>query len=190
MDHIQPLMDKVVAEFGKIDILVNNAGTNFFMPAIDMTEKGWDVVINLDLKGLFFLSQAAARVMKENGGGKIINVSSVSGLKVQVPTGHYSIAKAGVIMATKVMALEWAQYNIRVNNIAPGAIETRLYDSIFSLLPEGEAKAQKEQAAKQIPMGRAGEPQEIADVMIFLASNASSYVTGQTFVVDGGSLLV
>jgi len=190
MDQIQPLMDKVVAEFGKIDILVNNAGTNFFMPAIDMTEKGWDVVINLDLKGLFFLSQAAARVMKENGGGKIINVSSVSGLKVQVPTGHYSIAKAGVIMATKVMALEWAQYNIRVNNIAPGAIETRLYDSIFSLLPEDEAKAQKEQAAKQIPMGRAGEPQEIADVMIFLASDASSYVTGQTFVVDGGSLLV
>jgi NAD(P)-dependent dehydrogenase (short-subunit alcohol dehydrogenase family) len=190
MDHIQPLMDKVVAEFGKIDILVNNAGTNFFMPAIDMTEKGWDAVINLDLKGLFFLSQAAARVMKENGGGKIINVSSVSGLKVQVPTGHYSIAKAGVIMATKVMALEWAQYNIRVNSIAPGAIETRLYDAIFSLLPEDESKAQKEQAAKQIPMGRVGEPQEIADVMIFLASDASSYVTGQTFVVDGGSLLV
>jgi len=190
MDHIQPLMDKVVAEFGKIDILVNNAGTNFFMPAIDMTEKGWDAVINLDLKGVFFLGQAAARVMKENGGGKIINVSSVSGLKVQVPTGHYSIAKAGVIMATKVMALEWAQYNIRVNCIAPGAIETRLYDAIFSLLPEDEAKAQKEQAAKQIPLGRAGEPKEIADVMIFLASDASTYVTGQTFVVDGGSLLV
>jgi NAD(P)-dependent dehydrogenase (short-subunit alcohol dehydrogenase family) len=93
-------------------------------------------------------------------------------------------------MATKVMALEWAQYNIRVNNIAPGAIETRLYDSIFSLLPEDEANAQKEQAAKHIPMGRVGEPQEIADVMIFLASDASSYVTGQTFVVDGGSLLV
>jgi len=79
MEELQPLVDRVVAEFGKIDILMNNAGTNFFMPAIDMTEDGWDVVINLDLKGLFFLSQAVARVMKEHGGGKIINISSVSG---------------------------------------------------------------------------------------------------------------
>jgi len=190
IDEIQPLVDKVAAEFGKIDILVNNAGTNFFMPAIDMTERGWDAVMNLDLKCLFFLSQAVARVMKEHGGGKIINVSSTSGFKVQVPTGHYSIAKAGVIMATKVMALEWAQYNIRVNCIAPGAIETRLYDAIFALLPEEEGRAQKEQAAKRIPMGRVGEPGEIADAMLFLASDASSYMTGQTFAVDGGALLI
>lgn len=190
MDQIQPLVDRVVTEFGRIDILVNNAGTNFFMPAIDMTENGWDAVINLDLKGLFFLSQAAARVMRDHGGGKIINVSSVSGFKVQVPTGHYSIAKAGVIMATKVMALEWAQYNIKVNCIAPGAIGTRLYDSIFSVLPEVEARVQKAAAAQRIPMGRAGEPSEIANAMIFLASEASGYVTGQTLVVDGGSLLL
>lgn len=190
MDQFQPLVDRVVAEFGKIDILVNNAGTNFFMPAIDMTEPGWDVVMNLDLKGLFFLSQAAARVMREHGGGRIINVSSVSGFKVQVPTGHYSIAKAGVIMATKVMALEWAEYNIRVNCIAPGAIDTRLYNAIFALLPEDEAKAQKETSAKRIPMGRIGQPKEIADAMIYLASEASSYVTGQTIAIDGGSLLV
>ena len=190
MEELQPLVDRVVAEFGKIDILMNNAGTNFFMPAIDMTEDGWDAVINLDLKGLFFLSQAVARVMKEHGGGKIINISSVSGYKPQVPTGHYSIAKAGVIMATQVMAREWAEYNIRVNCIAPGAIETRLYDAIFALLPEEEAKAQKEAAAKRIPMGRVGEPREIADAVLFLASDASSYVTGQTFAVDGGSLLL
>ena len=190
MDQLQPLVDRVVAEFGKIDILVNNAGTNFFAPAIDMTPEGWDAVVTLDLKGLFFLSQACARVMKEHGGGKIINISSVSGLKVQVPTGHYSIAKAGVIMATKVMALEWAQYNIRVNCIAPGAIETRLYDAIFALLPEDEAKAQREAARQRIPMKRVGEPREIADAVLFLASEASSYVTGQTFAVDGGSLLV
>lgn len=190
VDQMQPLVDRVVAEFGTIDILVNNAGTNFFMPAIDMTENGWDAVMNLDLKGLFFLSQAAARVMREHGGGKIINVSSASGFKVQVPTGHYSIAKAGVIMATKVMALEWAEYNIRVNCIAPGAIQTRLYDSIFSLLPEEEAKVRKAEAAKRIPMGRVGEPRDIADAMIFLASDASSYVTGQTFAVDGGFLLL
>jgi len=190
MDQLQPLVDRVVAEFGKIDILVNNAGTNFFMPAIDMTEDGWDAVINLDLKGLFFLSQAVARVMKEHGGGKIINISSVSGYKPQVPTGHYSIAKVGVIMATKVMAREWAEYNIRVNCIAPGAIETRLYNAIFDLLPEEEAKVRKAEAAKRIPMGRVGEPREIADAVLFLASDASSYVTGQTFAVDGGSLLL
>ena len=190
MDQLQPLVDKTVAEFGKIDILVNNAGTNFFMPAIDMTEDGWDSVLNLDLKGLFFLSQACARVMKEHGGGKIINISSVSGYKPQVPTGHYSIAKAGVIMATQVMAREWAEYNIRANCIAPGAIETRLYDAIFTLLPEDEAKARKAQAAARIPLKRVGEPKEIADAVLFLASDASSYVTGQTFAVDGGSLLL
>ena len=190
MDQIGSIVEKVVAEFGRIDILVNNAGTNFFMPAIDMDERGWDVVMNLDLKGLFFLSQAAARVMREHGGGKIINVASVSGLKVQVPTGHYSIAKAGVIMATKVMALEWAEYDIRVNCVAPGAIETRLYDSIYSLLPEDEARLRKAEAAKKVPMGRLGQPREIADAMVFLASDASSYVTGQTFAVDGGALLV
>ena len=190
VEHLQPLVDKVVAEFGKIDILVNNAGTNFFMPAIDMTEQGWDAVMNLDLKGLFFLSQAVARVMREHGGGKIINISSVSGFKVQVPTGHYSIAKAGVIMATKVMALEWAEYNIRVNCIAPGAIDTRLYDAIFAALPEDQAKLQKEEAAKRIPMKRVGKPREIANAVLFLASDTSSYVTGQTFAVDGGSLLI
>jgi len=191
MDMLQPLVDRVVSEFGRIDILVNNAGTNFFMPAMEMTEKGWDSVLNLDLKGLFFLSQAVARQMiKQGTGGKIVNISSVSGFRVQVPTGHYSIAKAGVIMATKVMALEWSKYNIRANCIAPGAIETKLYDSIFSVLPPDQAKANKEAAAKRIPMGRAGEPKELADAVLFLASNASSYITGQAFAVDGGSLLV
>lgn len=189
MDQLQPLVDKVVADFGRIDILVNNAGTNFFAPAIDMDEKGWDAVMNLDLKGLFFLSQAAARVMRGQGGGKIVNISSVSGYRVQVPTGHYSIAKAGVIMATKVMALEWADYNIQVNCIAPGAIETRLYDAIFALMPEEQSAARKAESAERIPMKRVGEPREIADAVLFLASGAASYITGQSFAVDGGSLL-
>ena len=190
MEMLQPLVDRVVAEFGRIDILVNNAGTNFFSPAIEMTEKSWDTVMNLDLKGLFFLSQAVAKQMIKQGGGKIINIASISGFKVQVPTGHYSIAKAGVIMATRVMALEWAKYNIRANCIAPGAIETKLYDSIFSIMPADQKKAAKENAAARIPMGRAGEPSEIANALLFLASNASSYVTGQAFLVDGGSNLL
>ena len=188
VDQIQSLVDQVVAEYGKIDVLVNNAGTNFFMTAMDMTEKGWDSVMNLNLKGLFFLSQAVARVMKENGGGSIVNISSISGIKVQPASGHYSIAKSGVLMATKVMALEWAEHNIRVNCIAPGAIETSLYDSIFSSLGEEAGKA-KEAFAATIPLKRAGAPREIADAAIFLSSPASSYMTGQTFAVDGGALL-
>ena len=190
IDQIQPVVDKVIAELGGLDILVNNAGTNFFAPAIDMEERAWDTVFNLDLKGLFFLSQAAARHMRENGGGSIVNVSSVSGLRPQVPTSHYSIAKAGVIMATKALAVEWAEYGIRVNCIAPGEIETRLYDAIFSLLPEDESKARKDAAAQRIPMKRVGDPQEIADGVLYLAASASSYVTGQTYSVDGGALLV
>jgi NAD(P)-dependent dehydrogenase (short-subunit alcohol dehydrogenase family) len=189
MEMLQPLVDKVIDKFGKIDILVNNAGTNFFMPAIEMTEKGWDAVMNLNLKGLFFLSQSVAKQMAKQGDGRIINISSVDGIKAHVPTGHYSIAKAGVIMATKVMALEWAQYNIRVNCIAPGAIETRLYEALFALLPHEEATKQKETAERSVPLGRAGEPRELANAVLFLASDASSYVTGQTFNVDGGLLL-
>jgi NAD(P)-dependent dehydrogenase (short-subunit alcohol dehydrogenase family) len=188
VDQIQSLVDQVFEKFGKIDVLVNNAGTNFFMTAMDMSEKGWDSVMNLNLKGLFFLSQAVARVMKENGGGSIINISSISGIKVQPASGHYSIAKAGALMATKVMALEWAEHNIRVNCIAPGAIETSLYDAIFSGLGEEAGKA-KEAFAATIPLKRAGAPREIADAIIFLASQASSYMTGQTFAVDGGTLL-
>ena len=190
MDQIQPLVDRVVGELGRLDILVNNAGTSFFAPAIDMDEKAWDSVFNLDLKGLFFLSQAAARVMRAQGGGSIVNISSISGIRVQVANGHYSIAKAGVLMATKVMAREWAPFNIRANCIAPGAIDTKLYDAIYAQLPGAELEQRKDEARRRIPMSRVGKPQEIADAILYLASEASSYVTGQTFAVDGGALLV
>jgi len=191
MDQLAPLVERVTGELGRIDVLVNNAGTSFFSPSIDMDEKAWDSVFNLDLKGLFFLSQAAARAMRAQGsGGSIVNIASISGLKPQFNTGHYSIAKAGVVMATKVMAREWSAYGIRINCIAPGAIETKLYDSIFSVLPPEQAKRQKDAAASRIPMARAGVPEEIANAALFLASGASSYMTGETFAVDGGALLV
>ena len=190
IETLEPLVKNVVDGLGGLDILVNNAGTNHFAPAIDMSERSWDTIMNLDLKGLFFLSQAAARVMRERGGGNIINISSMSGYKVQVPTGHYSIAKSGVHMATKVMALEWAPYNIRANCIAPGAVATRLFEAIFDTLPEEEGAKQRAAAIDRIPMKRPGEPREIADVCVFLASEASSYMTGQHFAVDGGALLV
>lgn len=190
MDQLDPVVGRAVSELGGLDVLVNNAGTNFFSPAIDLEERGWDAVMNLDLKGLFFLSQAAARHMKDHGGGAIVNISSLAGLDVQVNTPHYSIAKAGVVMATKVMAFEWAQYGIRANCIAPGAINTQLFNSIFSALPPEQAEASIAKLAGVTPLGRIGEPDEIADAVLYLASRASSYVTGQTFAVDGGAVLL
>jgi len=190
MEQLQPLVDRVVAEFGRIDILVNNAGTSFYVSTLDMTPEGWDAVMNLDLKGLFFLSQACVPVMREHGGGTIVNISSTAGLKVQTTTPHYSIAKSGVIMATKVMALDWSQYNIRVNCVAPGAVQTRLYDAMFFQLSDEEAAERKETSRNRIPLKRVGEPSELANTVLFLASDASSYVTGQAFAVDGGSTLL
>jgi NAD(P)-dependent dehydrogenase (short-subunit alcohol dehydrogenase family) len=190
MEQLEPIIEQVVAELGGLDVLVNNAGTNFFSPAIDMDERGWDAVMNLDLKGLFFLSQAAARHMRDHGGGTIVNVSSLAGMDVQANTGHYSVAKAGVIMATKVMAFEWAQYGVRANCVAPGAVNTKLFSSIFSGLPPEQAEAAIGSLADATPLGRVGEPSEIADAILYLSSQASSYMTGQTFAVDGGASLL
>ena len=189
MDQIKNLVEQVVAEFGRIDILVNNAGTSIASPAIDLEEGAWEAVMNLNLKGLFFLSQAVAKVMRDNDGGSIVNISSVNAYRPNPDTCIYAIAKAGVVMATKTMAQQWAEYDIRVNAIAPGPIETKLLNASWALLPEDEAKKAKTATAERVPLGRIGEPREIADTIIFLVSNASSYITGQTITVDGGSLI-
>ena len=185
LEEIDNLVKTVTREFGRIDILVNNAGTSPAMAGmLDLEERLWDSIMNLNLKGLVFLSQAVARVMKEHGGGSIINVSSVAGFRHEPNVGVYAISKAGVIMATKVMAEEWAKYGIRVNAVAPGHIHTRLGDSIFEVVP-----SYKDEYLKRVPMGRIGEPEEVVGAMIYLASDASSYVTGITIVVDGGVLV-
>ena len=184
LEEITSLINTVCQEFGKIDILVNNAGTSpAVSPMLDIEERLWDSIMNLNLKGLIFLSQGVARVMKERGGGTIINVASVAGLRHELNIGVYSISKAAVIMATKIMAEEWAKYNIRVNAIAPGHIHTRLGDSIFESVPE-----YKKEFLDRVPMMRIGDPDEIVGAMIYLASDASSYVTGTTIIVDGGTL--
>ena len=185
MDQICNLVNKVTREFGKIDILVNNAGTSpVYASSLDIEERAWDSVMTLNLKGLFFLSQAVARIMKEHGGGKIINVASMDGFKPEPNIGIYSISKAGVIMTTKVMALELAKYNIQVNAIAPGNVSTRLGDSRWEV-----ASGYKEEMLKRIPMTRIADPDEMVGTMIYLASDASSYMTGETILVDGGILL-
>jgi NAD(P)-dependent dehydrogenase (short-subunit alcohol dehydrogenase family) len=181
LEQINDLVSKVSDEFGRIDILVNNAGTSPAMiPAMDVDERFWDSIMNLNLKGLFFLSQAVAKVMREHGGGRIINVSSVAGFKPESSVGTYAISKAGVIVATRVMAREWAQYNIRVNAIAPGYVRTRLTESLFTVLPGYEGVL-----LDRTPLGRIAEPDEMVGAMIYLASDASSFVTGETMIVDG-----
>jgi len=185
MDQIQNLVDTAVAEFGRIDVLVNNAGTSVvWMPALELEERAWDSIMNLNLKGLFFLSQAVARVMKEHGGGSIINISSVDGLKPEVNNSAYNISKAGVVMATRTMAREWAQYNIRVNCIAPGFIHTRLMDSRWEVDPENRAVIDS-----KILLEGVAQPDVLVGAMLYLASEASAYQTGQTIAVDGGYML-
>ncbi len=183
MEEINSLVPKVKDELGRIDILVNNAGTNPTMDqAMDIEERAWDSIMNLNLKGLFFLSQAVARLMKEQGGGKIINVASVAGITPDI-LPVYSISKAGVIMATKVMAQQWAQYNIRVNAIAPGLTKTRFSEALWSNPDVLQV------AMERTPLRRVAEPNEMVGAAIFLASDASSYVTGHVLVVDGGSAI-
>jgi dehydrogenase/reductase SDR family protein 4 len=180
-DEINTLVSKAKDAFGRIDILVNNAGSNPVMDsALDIDEHAWDTVMNLNLKGLFFLTQAVARVMREQGGGKIINVTSVAGISPGI-LPVYSISKAGVIMATKVMAKEWAQYNIRVNAIAPGLTRTRFSEALWNNQEILQDKMSR------TPMARIAEPEEMVGAVIYLASDLSSYVTGQVIAIDGGS---
>ncbi len=183
MEELKGLVEKVMAEFGRIDILMNNAGTNpYYGPLMDAEEWAWDATMNVNLKGPFLLSQLVARIMKKQGGGSIINTSSVGGLKAG-ELAIYGVTKAGLIMLTQNMAKEWGQYNIRVNAIAPGIIKTRLSEALWKEPEVGEA------AIKKIALLRLGEPDDVARVVLFLASDASSYVTGTTIVVDGGELL-
>jgi len=185
IEEIHGLVEKVVESFGRIDILVNNAGVGIvWTPALELEERAWDVIMNLNLKGLFFLSQAVARVMKEHGGGSIITVSSVDGQRAEVNNSAYCISKAGVIMATKSMAKEWAAHNIRVNCISPGFISTRLMDSRWEVDP-----ANKPEIVSRILLGELGKPEYIVGTMVFLASDAAAYITGENITVDGGYML-
>jgi NAD(P)-dependent dehydrogenase (short-subunit alcohol dehydrogenase family) len=183
IEEINSLVKKVLDEFGKIDILVNNAATNPSMAsAMDIDDRAWDSIMNLNLKGLFFLSQAVAKIMKEKGGGKIINIASIAGISPDI-LPVYSISKAGVIMATKVMAQQWGQYNIRVNTVAPGLTKTKFSEALW-----GNPDILNI-AMSRTPLARPAEPEEMVGAIIFLASDASSYVTGQVIAVDGGTTI-
>ena len=176
--------EKVVAELGGLDILVNSAGTGCMSALHEMIIEEWDMVIDVNLKGTFLCSREAAKVMMENGGGKIINLSSINETVPLAGEVPYCASKGGVMMLTRAAALELAPYGINVNAIGPGAIDTPLMEEVLSV-PEI-----REGLVRQIPFGRLGRPADVADAALFLASGLSDWVTGHTLFVDGGMHLV
>lgn len=178
--EIEAMVQQVVREFGKIDILVNNAGILKMAPAEETKEEDWDAVIKVNLKGQFLCAQEVGKQMIKQRSGVIINMASVAGEFGFPMSSAYDCSKGGVILLTKTLASEWAKYNIRVNCIAPGIFET---DMTKDLLGAGEFA---DTIKKKVPMGRVGKPEELSGSAVFLASDASSYMTGNVLVVDGG----
>ncbi|UCE53020.1 MAG: glucose 1-dehydrogenase [Desulfobacterales bacterium] len=177
---IPAMVDKTMMAFGHIDILVNNAGVNRPQWALDVTEENWDLVMNTNLKALFFCAQTVGRVMIKQKKGKIINISSDAGSVGLLRRAAYCASKGGVNLLTKVLALEWAQYNINVNAIAPAFIKTPLTEPMF------EEKGFREYVLGNTPLGRVGEPKDVSGALVFLASEASNYMTGSVMLIDGG----
>ncbi|NIA07996.1 MAG: glucose 1-dehydrogenase [Actinobacteria bacterium] len=183
--QVEQMVETVLREFGTIDILINNAGIPPVgrLPSHQMKQESWDKVINVDLRGLFLCARLVGQKMVEQRSGKIINIASISGMLVnkgQAGMSAFCSAKAAVIHLTKVLATEWAPYNIKVNCISPGYMMTPALQDV--------AKDPKrlQQLIDLVPMGRIGEPEELKGAVLFLASEASSYVTGHNLVVDGG----
>ncbi|MFA5090929.1 MAG: 3-oxoacyl-[acyl-carrier-protein] reductase [Candidatus Omnitrophota bacterium] len=182
-DHVKvaEAVNKILDKFKKVDILVNNAGITKDNLLLRMSEAEWDAVLNVNLKGAFNCAKAVSRVMIKQRCGKIINIASIIGIIGNPGQANYSASKAGIIAFTKTAAKELASRNINVNAVAPGFIQTEM----TAKLPE-EYK-QKMQGA--IPLGRFGNPQDVAGVCVFLASEEANYITGQTIVVDGGMVM-
>lgn len=180
-EAIDNLVSRAVEAYGGIDILVNNAGTNpHFGPILTAEESHWMKTLDVNLVGYFRMVKATIDSMRSRGGGKIINIASIAGIEPQMGMGVYGVTKAGVIMLTQVLAAELAEYNIQVNVIAPGFIKTR-FSSVLWQTPQ-----LFEAIKKSIPQERIAEPEELAGIALYLASEASSFTTGATFLIDGG----
>ncbi len=184
ISSVAALVSRVIRDFGKIDILVNNAAVIVRKPAENITEEDWDRIMNTNLRGLFFCCQLVGKEMIKRKQGKIINVSSVISQLVQSERSVYAISKAGVSHLTRALALEWSRYNISINAIGPGITVTDINKKYFAEHPE-ELQA----FVNVIPRGREGYPRDYAGAAVFLASDASDYVCGQTLLIDGGMAL-
>ena len=181
-NDVNNMVKATIEKFSRIDILVNNAGIYPFKPFVEMTEQDWDKVLDINLKGTFNCTRAVVPKMIEQRYGKIINISSIAGSVVGFPQlAHYSASKAGIVGFTRALALEIAPYGVNVNAIAPGPIETPGTKVL--------GKETLESFQKMIPLGRMGKPEDIASLVVFLASDDSSFITGQCIVCDGGYTL-
>ncbi|MCT4704100.1 2-dehydro-3-deoxy-D-gluconate 5-dehydrogenase KduD [Enterobacteriaceae bacterium H20N1] len=182
-DVIPGLVKEAVARMGRLDILVNNAGTIRREDAIEFSEKNWDDVMNLNIKSVFFLSQAVAKqFIKQGSGGKIINIASMLSFQGGIRVPSYTASKSAVLGVTRLLANEWARHNINVNAIAPGYMATNNTQQ----LRDDEARSQE--ILDRIPAGRWGKPEDLQGAAVFLASGASDYINGYTIAVDGGWL--
>ncbi len=185
--EIDQVFDEVIKKYGRLDILVNNAGIYVPKPALEITEEEWDKMTDINLKGEFFCAQRAAKEMIKNKWGRIINISSIASGGTGIGfsgAAHYAASKGGIIGMTETLAAEWAELGINVNAIAPGAIDTPMVRELGKEL----AKETMEEIIQRVPLKRIGKPEEVSAMVVFLASEESSYVTGATFYVDGGWL--
>ncbi len=180
---VESMVSKAMEQYGKIDILVNNAGINIVKPFLKITEDDWDAVLNTNLRGNFHCCQAVGKGMIEQKSGSIINMVSVFGLRGFMNLAPYVASKGAIVQLTKSLAIEWARFNVRVNAVAPSYIETEMTKRDI----EADERVLQYNLSK-IPMKRGGKPDELGGIAVFLASDASSFITGETVAVDGGWL--
>jgi|UniRef100_A0A7C4ARS8 NAD(P)-dependent dehydrogenase (short-subunit alcohol dehydrogenase family) len=180
--QIQDLVDAALRTYGRIDILVNNAARSFFRPLMDLREDGFDKIFDANVKAVFLLSRACAKVMMEHGGGRIVNITTTGAERGGPMMGIYHASKAALKMLTMCMATEWAPMNILVNAVGPGMTKTQFSQPIWAN-PEIE-----KMIVSKIPLGRLGEPADIVGAVLFLCSEGANFITGQTIYVDGGML--
>jgi len=183
-EAVSAAVDKALSTFGGVDIVVNNAATNpHFGHILTAEESHWDKILDVNVKGYFRVVKACVESMKARGGGKVVNMASVAGLEPEPMMGVYSVSKAAVLMLTKVLAAELAQFNIQVNAIAPGFVKTKFSSALWQNPTINDA------IIRTIPQKRMAEPEEITGLAVYLASPASSFVTGSVFSIDGGQLV-
>ena len=179
-EDLEQLVKRVMDDFGRIDILVNNAANNpYFGPVVDAELAAWDKTFEVNLRGVFLLTKLVYHASMDKHGGAVVNIASIGGIRPGLGLGVYNVTKAGVIMLTRQMALEMGG-KVRVNAVAPGLVKTRFAEALWS------NEAILNRVTSMNPMGRIGEPDEIAGAVVFLVSDAASYVNGEVIVIDGG----
>jgi 2-deoxy-D-gluconate 3-dehydrogenase len=181
-EQIDALVETTVKTYNRVDFLINNAARSFMRPLMDLREDGWDKIFGVNCKAVFLLSRAVAKIMGEQGGGKIVNISTVGAVRGGAGMGVYHASKAALTMLNKCMAVEWAPININVNCVGPGLTKTAFSEPLWSN-PEVE-----QMVAGKIPKGRLAEPGDIVGAALFLCSEDAGYITGESIYVDGGSL--